>query len=140
LSARFGVRTLAEIPVLKQFSGDMRSYQANGYIQQATDGLLQEVGRIQVSPSDLKDAGFHDGKVVLVFNDDREMSAKAFDLRANCGCALCVSEATGQRLVDIKKIPQDISPVEILPLGNYAVGISWSDGHASGIYPYSMFN
>jgi ATP-binding protein involved in chromosome partitioning len=139
LSTRFGVKTLAEIPVLKQFSGDMHSYQANAYIQKATEGLLQAVERVQWEPSDLKDAGFRDGSVVLVFKDGREMSAKAFDLRANCGCASCVSEATGQRLVDIKKIPQDINPIEILPLGNYAVGISWSDGHSSGIYPYSMF-
>ena len=140
LSTRFGVKTLVEIPILEQLSGDMRVYQANGYIQKAADGLLQAVGRIQESQSNLKDVGFREGRIVLVFSDGREVSSTAFDLRANCLCAGCVSEATGQRLVDTKKIPADISPVEILPLGNYAVGISWSDGHSSGIYPYSMFS
>ena len=76
---------------------------------------------------------------MLVFSDGRELSAKAFDLRAGCPCASCVSEVTGKRLLDVKKIPADINPVDILPLGNYAVGITWSDGHASGIYPYTMF-
>ncbi len=139
LSKRFGVKTLVEIPVMEQLSGDMRSYQANKYIQLAADELLEAVGKMESSQSNLKDAGYRDGRVVLVFSDGREISAKAFDLRANCQCAVCVSEVTGQRLVDTKKIPADINPVEILPLGNYAVGISWSDGHSSGIYPYNMF-
>ncbi|MFT7538680.1 MAG: DUF971 family protein, partial [Lysobacterales bacterium] len=25
-----------------------------------------------------------------------------------------------------------------LPLGNYAIGINWNDGHNAGIYPYSL--
>jgi Mrp family chromosome partitioning ATPase/DUF971 family protein len=139
LSTRFGVKTLAEVPIQETLSGDMRAYRANPYIQKAAEELLQAVERAQSSQSDLKDVGIRDGQVVLVFSDGREMSAKAFDLRANCLCASCVSEVTGQRLVDAKKIPADINPVEILPLGNYAVGISWSDGHSSGIYPYNLF-
>jgi len=139
LSTRFGVTTLAEIPIQDTLSRDLSVYKANPHIQKAVDGLLQAVETIQSSQSDLKDAGYRDGRVVLVFSDGRELSAKAVDLRAGCACALCVSEVTGQRLVDIKKIPADINPEEILPLGNYAVGITWSDGHSSGIYPYSMF-
>ncbi len=140
LSLRFGVKTLAEVPITEQLSEDMSFYQANETIKEATNELLKAVDKAHLSQPDLKDAGYRDGQVVLVFGDGRELSAKAFDLRANCQCALCVSEVTGQQLVDIKKIPADINPVEILPLGNYAVGITWSDGHASGIYPYSMFN
>ena len=117
----------------------MSSYKGNPHIQKAVDGLLQAVEKGQTSQSDLKDAGYRDGRVVLVFSDGRELSARAVDLRANCACALCVSEVTGKRLVDIERIPADINPEEILPLGNYAVGITWSDGHSSGIYPYSMF-
>jgi len=139
LSARFGVKTLVEIPILEKLSGDMLEYQSNEYIQKAAEELLRSVENAQLSQTNLKDAGYRDGRVVLAFSDGRELSAKAFDLRADCHCASCVSESTGQRLVDVKKIPTDINPVEILPLGNYAVGISWSDGHSSGIYPYSMF-
>jgi len=138
LSKRFGIKTLAEVPINEGLSGDMRSYQANAYIQKATDELLKSLNNIQ--DSQLKDAGYRDGEVVLVFNDGKELSSKAWDLRANCGCALCISEVTGERLFDMKKIPTDINPVEILPLGNYAVGITWSDGHSSGIYPYTMFH
>ncbi len=140
LSTRFGVKTLAEVPITEQLSKDMSFYQANEYIKQATDELQRAVDKAHSSQPGLKDAGFREGKVVLVFSDGRELSAKAWDLRANCPCALCVSELTGQRLVDAQKIPADINPQEILPLGNYAVGISWSDNHSSGIYPYSMFS
>jgi len=139
ISKRFGVKTLAEIPIQDALSKDMSVYKANPSIQEATDGLLQAIEQISSTQSDLKDAGYREGEVVLVFNDGRELTAKAFDLRVNCACALCVSEVSGHRLVDPKKIPADINPVEILPLGNYAVGITWSDGHSSGIYPYSMF-
>jgi ATP-binding protein involved in chromosome partitioning len=138
-SKRFGVKTLVEIPILEELSGDMRAYQASPYVQKAADGVLKSVEELQLSQTELKDAGYRDGEVVLVFNDGRELASKAVDLRANCACALCISEVTGQKLVDPKKIPADINPVEILPLGNYAVGITWSDGHSSGIYPYSMF-
>jgi len=140
LSTRFGVKTLVEIPIQEELSHGMSAYKANPYVQKAVDELLQAVGRGQSSQPDLKDASYHDGRVVLVFSDGRELSAKAFDLRAKCACALCLSEVTGERLIDTKKIPADINPQEILPLGNYAVGITWSDGHSSGIYPYSMFS
>jgi len=140
LSSRFGVKTLVEIPITEQFSGDMRAFQGNTYIKKAADELLQVLEQPQTSQMDLKDAGYRDGHVVLVMSDGRELTAKAFDLRAKCACALCVSEVTGKTLIDIKKIPADINPQEILPLGNYAVGITWSDGHSSGIYPYSMFS
>src|ERR1039457_415893 len=41
LSKRFGVKTLVEIPILEQLSGDMRTYQSNPYIQKAADELIQ---------------------------------------------------------------------------------------------------
>lgn len=57
-------------------------------------------------------------------------------LRLSCRCALCVDEITGERLLKEEEINPDIAPKEITPLGNYAVGIAWNDGHSSGIYPY----
>ena len=40
LSTRFGVKTLVEIPIQEQLSGDMSAYKANPYIQKAADELL----------------------------------------------------------------------------------------------------
>ena len=42
----------------------------------------------------------------------------------------------GMKKIDPESIPENIAAKEITPLGNYALGISWNDGHSSGIYPY----
>jgi len=57
-------------------------------------------------------------------------------LRASCPCALCVDEHTGERILDPNTIPEDISIINLRSIGRYAVGITWTDGHRSGIYPY----
>ena len=57
-------------------------------------------------------------------------------LRAECRCAACVNEFTGERTVDRAQIPADIMAEEVRTVGNYAVAIKWSDGHSTGLYPY----
>jgi ATP-binding protein involved in chromosome partitioning len=58
-------------------------------------------------------------------------------LRKNCGCALCIDEWTGKKVLDESKIDKDVFPHKIEPKGKYAVAIMWSDGHNSSIYPYT---
>jgi DUF971 family protein len=57
-------------------------------------------------------------------------------LRKSCRCAQCVDEVTGRPLLDPSQVPDDVHPVAISPVGNYAIQISWSDGHSSGIFAY----
>jgi len=57
-------------------------------------------------------------------------------VRANCACASCVDERTGQRTLDVDSIPDDIDILALRPVGNYAVHIQWSDGHDTGIYTW----
>jgi DUF971 family protein len=59
-------------------------------------------------------------------------------LRERCPCAGCVEEWTGRRTVDVAAIPPDIRPLEMNPVGRYAVQISWSDGHSTGIYSWDV--
>jgi len=33
-------------------------------------------------------------------------------------------------------VPADVHPLQIRPVGRYAIQIDWSDGHQSGIYPF----
>ena len=35
-------------------------------------------------------------------------------------------------------MPEDVEPVSISVRGNYAVSISWNDGHRGGIYSYRV--
>ena len=39
-------------------------------------------------------------------------------------------------MVDPTQIPENIAPVEVSPVGNYALSIIWSDGHSTGIYSW----
>lgn len=57
-------------------------------------------------------------------------------VRTNCACAVCVDERTGQRVLDVSTIPDDIDILAMSPVGNYAVQIQWSDGHDTGIYSW----
>ena len=56
--------------------------------------------------------------------------------RGDCPCAVCVSEFTGERLLDPAAVPADILPVAVEPTGNYAIKVRWSDGHDTGLYSW----
>ena len=62
---------------------------------------------------------------------------RAGDRRLACRCAQCVDEMSGRPLLDPASVALDVKPVRIWSLGNYAVGIAFSDGHQSGIYPFA---
>jgi DUF971 family protein len=59
-------------------------------------------------------------------------------LRINCQCAACVEEWSRTLLVKVDQIPPTIAPVEIRPVGRYAIHIEWNDGHATGIYAFGL--
>ncbi len=57
-------------------------------------------------------------------------------LRRSCRCAACVDELSGRQILDPLKVPEEVRPVEITPVGRYALNIAWTDGHRSGIYTF----
>jgi ATP-binding protein involved in chromosome partitioning len=66
---------------------------------------------------------------------ERRVPARA--LRLACSCAVCVEEMSGRPLLDPASVPDDIRPVSVALVGAYAVRVDWSDGHSTGIYPWS---
>ena len=51
-------------------------------------------------------------------------------------CARCVDEITGERIVDVEGIDQEIGIDGMELVGNYALKIRWSDGHDTGLYTW----
>ena len=57
-------------------------------------------------------------------------------LRAECPCASCRDEWTGERIIREESIPADIKLAAMEPVGTYAVQLAWSDGHSTGLYTW----
>ncbi len=43
---------------------------------------------------------------------------------------------SGRPLLDPATIAADVAPRSITGIGNYAITITWSDGHSTGIYAF----
>ena len=61
-------------------------------------------------------------------------------LRCRCPCASCVDENTGVRTLDPATIPDDVVPTNLGFTGNYALKITWSDGHSTGLYTWDLLS
>ncbi len=138
LNERFGVRTLAQIPIQKEMITHFRHYQPNDYIKTTVDGILLSLQDKKSPNQTVPKISFDEKQIHLTWHNGQEFLINNRKLRLSCQCAVCVDEINGKQLFDPNKIPADIAPKEITPLGNYALAITWSDGHSSGIYPYSM--
>jgi len=75
-------------------------------------------------------------RLAIQWGDGVESLIAVRTLRLACACATCVDEWTGVQQLDPASVPEDVRPVRIEPVGRYAMQITWTDGHDSGIYPY----
>jgi len=75
-------------------------------------------------------------EVRFVWDEGDEDLYGARELRIRCTCALCQSEVTGERLLDPKSVAEDLSVTDMHLVGNYGVGIHFSDGHTTGIFRF----
>ncbi len=72
--------------------------------------------------------------LVLRWADGAEQRLADRDLRLACRCAQCRDEMTSARLLDPASVPLDLAVTRIWSIGNYALGMAFSDGHDTGIY------
>ena len=110
-------------------------------IHQIAGRLIQKVDEVEKLTDEtvmaVAEVAEKEGKVWLRWSDGTEANIKSRELRFNCGCATCVDENTGKRLIEMKDIPEDIYPKGFRTVGRYGIQISWSDGHSTGIYTYN---
>ena len=87
-------------------------------------------------PMPVEIIGLRRPTITFVWEDEHESEYSARDLRLACRCARCVEEMTGRPLLDPATVPLDVVATAFELMGNYAVAITWSDGHATGIHSW----
>jgi len=81
---------------------------------------------------------FDQRDIKITWSDGRQTVFEARALRLECPCAQCVHEITGEKILNPTTVPEDVEPLKINPIGNYAILIEWSDGHSTGIYAFDF--
>ncbi|CAI0389848.1 unnamed protein product [Linum tenue] len=91
--------------------------------------LVQQCAKIRqrVSTAVTYDTSMKAIKVKLP-NSEEEFLLHPATVRRNDRSAQSVDEWTGEQKLLYSDVPEDIEPVDIRPLGNYAVEITWPDG------------
>ncbi len=138
LHDRFGLEMLAQLPILpnvhsaatRDAGADIPEFAA------LAERLHRAVGMRRGDHAGHPEVTVDGAFITVRWPDGTETRLANRTLRLSCRCALCVDEMSGAPMLDPKTVADDIQPEEIVPLGNYAVGIAWNDGHSSGIYSW----
>lgn len=85
-------------------------------------------------------SGLRQGEQGIIFTWDDGLEAELGSrlLRIRCTCARCISESTGERLLNPATVPEDIKLTAFEPIGNYAYRCNFSDGHNTGLYTLEL--
>lgn len=74
----------------------------------------------------------------IVWTDGKSADYRLSDLQAQCPCAQCVDENTGQRKVDPASIPINLTAKRLKNVGRYAIKIDFTEGCSLGIYSFDF--
>ena len=138
LKDRFGIETLAQLPLIPGLS-DTASKDAGADIEafaKLAENLHREVGKRRVASEAKPKVTPEPGELRIEWGDGNTSRIPNKVLRVSCQCALCVNEFSGQPMLDPGAVANDIQIEDVHTLGNYAIGINWSDGHSSGIFSW----
>lgn len=139
LEERFGLETLAELPITGNLSGSLDALAESGIANETTDIIVRTLGKKLADKVERPEVT-HDAKTItLTWPEGETVTVSNTSLRRACNCALCVDEMTRKPLLDPMSVPLDIHAQKIELIGNYAVMVDWSDGHNTGFFPYSVF-
>ncbi len=75
-------------------------------------------------------------QIEITWSDGQKTSYDTRGLRLACPCAGCVNELTGERTVKSEKLPPTLFALSFVTIGRYALKVSWSDGHDTGLYGF----
>jgi DUF971 family protein len=145
---QYGITNTFELPILEEVSTycdrgqpallvDPENSLSKSYIEIA-DSVIREVAKISNDGIEQPEVKYNKGKgIIITYKNGTSDIVDPADLRRRCSCASCKDEYTGEPILKPEQVKDDIEPVSIEKMGNYAVAITWSDGHDSSIYPYN---
>ena len=137
LAERFGVPLLCQLPLdPSAYGGTFDAYAGDEGFAHAADTVVRALGRSKAGSQAKPEVGFDESSITVSWEDGSVDRVANRELRANCRCARCVDEFSGEQLLDVGRIPADIRADEVRVVGNYALAVTWSDGHSTGLYPY----
>jgi Mrp family chromosome partitioning ATPase/DUF971 family protein len=141
----FGFKNTVEFPIHPDISpaGDSGSPYVienptsviSGQFKSLAGDVVREISRIRFRQAPVPTVELFEGRGVVLTLNEAQYEIPAKTLRLKCRCARCEDEFTGAALIKSIDIPDDVVPTGMSPVGNYATGINWSDGHSS-IFPY----
>ncbi len=92
---------------------------------------------MNIQPTSLS---LHENVLVIEWSDGRRLEYDAGELRRNCPCATCNSERSkaGREKGEPLDLAGEVGIRKMSPVGNYAYGIQFSDGHTTGIFTLEL--
>jgi len=138
LFERFGTPILGQLPLDPSTYGRPfnRTFESEPVNQTVNKTLLSLGTALRGTSKPSVD--FDENKITVTWQDGDSVTVGNHELRANCRCAVCVDEFSGEQKLDPAKIREDIKAEEIRPIGNYALYIKWNDGHQTGFFTYDL--
>lgn len=88
----------------------------------------------QMTPARIYQAG--EFELGICWQDGHESVYPCSYLRKACKCASCIDEFSGQQILDVSKVSDQVHPIDIQGVGRYGIQINWSDRHRTGIYDF----
>lgn len=79
-----------------------------------------------------------DSEISIKWSDESESRYSAAQLRKACPCAGCINEWTGEKILEVDSVPDDLSFSSIAVVGRYALNFHFSDGHDTGIFSFQF--
>jgi DUF971 family protein len=77
-------------------------------------------------------------EMLLAWSNGASFAVPYFELRFYCPCANCVDEHTGVRTLKRENVAADVRPKAVNAVGRYAIQMTWSDNHSTGMYPFDL--
>jgi ATP-binding protein involved in chromosome partitioning len=145
LAQEVGVSLLGEIPIDPELckSGDEGRSLWNGKPNLAVDAfnkiaekLLIEAEKIRIAATCPQYSQIDKNSIVIHWNKGEDQIIVFDEIQKNCGCAHCVDESSGQRLIDPNSIKKGVGVTSINLIGHYGLQFQFTSGCSTGIYSF----